>query len=370
VNRAEDRKPADFIDDARVDLPESVGSILSSFSKEKALALIEEPPMNPLEYFFDPDFENRKKYPWPATTATILQLFEILLACGHARWIAEELPGRNRRLWIVAALSGHPLMVESARWLFEMPELEACLARLRKKRQTLDDIVALSDAAMAHPSFRAALADAISTYGLTCDVFDSLIDPLEWFEGLDKASPGKLCYFFVRAPADYPIFDAMWKEWAFGTKPPWGDFTSSSGAMLYTTCYHYRAAVIGEALRAQTDTVETLLHEMDARVAYYQSGSVEAFNRDTTKMASELLPKSSRDEGDHPDAAQLVELLVEANLLRLRDVSTRGLLEDLTRCLFASASVSEISELLVDHPAVDELYASDEELQKALERIS
>jgi hypothetical protein len=258
-----------------------------------------------------------------------------------------------------------------------MPVLERCVERLQKDRQTLDDLLVLADASVAHPRFRAALADAISTYCLTCDASDSLMEPMAWFQGFERAAPGKLCYFFIRAPADYPIFWLLWQKWATDTAPPWGD----SAAMLYTTCYHYRAAVVGEALLAQHDPAHResalkLTSEIDEQVSYFQDGSPARFNRDTLKMAQRLLgsleplkPESTPTVAadDYPDAAKLIELLVANALIRLRASGPPPpLLKDLTRLISHSASPKDLSEFLVEHPAVDELFATDEELERLL----
>ena len=284
----------DFIDYDLLNLPKSIEDFPSRFTKEEALTLLENPPINPITYFFDPDFQNKKKYSFPESTATIIQLFEILIACGHADWVCKEIPKRNPRIAILAALSGHEALVLASSHYFSMPELKKCLNTITKKRQTLTDIQYLSTVAKDRKAFRLALADAIHTYCLTCDVADHLMDPLGWFQGFERASPGKLSYFFSHCPKDYPILNHLWQHWAQDLGLPWGSFCHPRGHMLYTECYHYRVACIGEATRAleepaRFDNVKKLLREMPDRIQYYQSGSTEGFIKDTTKMIIELL---------------------------------------------------------------------------------
>src|SRR5262249_15701440 len=120
--RSERCQPQSFVGAEGVDLPEQVLPILQDFSRESALSLCGDPAMNPMGYFFDPEFENKAKYPWPESNATIIQLFEILIACGHAGWICGELAKRRPRLAVIAALSGHPDLLEAASAFFSMKE--------------------------------------------------------------------------------------------------------------------------------------------------------------------------------------------------------------------------------------------------------
>jgi hypothetical protein len=373
--RSERCEPEDLVDCEGLDLPEAVGGILRDFSREKALSLLEDPPINPIDFHFDPQAHDSSKYPFAFASATILQLLEILLACGHAPWVAAQLPHRRPRLSVVAALSRHPLLSEAAARVLSVPALGDLLARVAKKRHTVADLVALADAGAEHAPFRRALTDAIRTYTLTCDVSDSLIDPLAWFEGFDRASPGKLCYFFIRAPSDYPIFDALWKNWASGEALPWGDYVSRHGAMLYTECYHYRAAVVGEALQAQKDArhveaVTALLGEMARQVQYYQNGPIEAFHRDTEKMAAQLLAGTPVSDERDADARELLELLVQGALLSLRSKGpSRPLLRAVSQCLRAPDPSEELAELLESSQDVDELFATDEQLGELILRV-
>jgi hypothetical protein len=374
--RSERRDPRDFVDCEGLDLPDAARAVLLDFSREKALSLLEDPPINPIDFHFDPLCHDTTKYPLAFPSGTVLQLLEVLLACGHAPWVAAQLSHRHPRLSVVAALSRHPLLSEAAARALSVPSLEGLIARVAKKRHTVADLTALADAGAAYSPFRRALSDAIRTYTLTCDVSDSLIEPLAWFEGFDRASPGKLCYFFIRAPDDYPIFDALWKNWAFGDPLPWGDYVSPHGAMLYAECYHYRAAVVGEALQAGQDTrhfqaVTTLLGEMDRRIQYFQNGSIEGFHRDTEKMATQILARTSVSDDRDADARDLLALLVHEGLLSLRSAEpSRTLLRDVSRCLRATDAREELAEVLESSKEVDELFAPDERLGEIIVRMT
>ena len=70
----------------------------------------------------------------------------------------------------------------------------------------------------------------------------------------------------------------------------------------------------------------------------------------------------------HPEATALVGLLVQAGRIRLNaDLPTPRLLEDVSRCLAKQPTAENLSELLVDHPDVNELFASEDDLERFLE---
>ncbi len=277
-----------------IHLSDWVKKALKSFSKERIISLLENPQMNPIEYFFDSNYLDKEKYPYSESSATIIQLMEILIACGHVDWLCKEIPNRDSRISILAAFSGHKKLLEAAGQFFNMPNLKKCIKVLRKKRNSLDDILFLSTEALRNDKFRFALTDSISKYCLTCDVSNSLMDPIGWFEGFNDANPGKLSYFYALCPEDYPILNHLWLYWTERSSLPWEDFCHPRGHMLYTKCYHYRTAVVGEAKRVSSnlsslDKIQVLLRNMPKYIRYYQSGSCEGFINDTTKMAIKLL---------------------------------------------------------------------------------
>jgi hypothetical protein len=164
--------------------------------------------------------------------------------------------------------------------------------------------------------FLEALADAIRVYSLTVDVLDSLIDPIALFHGFEKANPGKLGYFFARRVQAYPILFHFFQRWGAGVKPPWGDFHHPRGAMLYTTCHHYRTAVFTAALATLGNAdvlpvLEYLLRNLAYRVRYIQSGNAMGFRNDTRRIVEETLVLEKR--------VDLVEKLGEVLSLEKRD---------------------------------------------------
>ncbi len=267
---------------------------LSGLSKEEVMSLLEDPNMNPLRFYFDPDYLNKKKYPHLESTSTIVQFMEVLIECGHIDWICNEIPKRKSGVSVLAALSGHKKLIDASSRFFNMPSLEKCINILSKKRNSLEDILYLSTQAIQNEKFKIALAESISRYCLTCDVSNSLMDPVRWFKGFDRANPGKLSYFFALCPESYPILNDFWLFWTNQLPLPWKNFCHPQGHMLYTKCYHYRTAVVGEAKRSTSnplslDKVRILLRNMPRVIKYYQNGECEGFIDDTTKMAIKLL---------------------------------------------------------------------------------
>ena len=87
--------------DDRLRLPDHVRSVLFRFTRDEALALLETPPLNPIDYWFSPSYQDRTNYPHPEAGARLLHLLEVLVACGHASWVADQLPRAQRQLQIL-----------------------------------------------------------------------------------------------------------------------------------------------------------------------------------------------------------------------------------------------------------------------------
>jgi len=93
----------------------------------------------------------------------------------------------------------------------------------------------------------------------------------------------------------------------------------------------------------------------------------------TTWILDDAMARTVRERAraeKHPEATALVGLLVQAGRIRLNaDLPTPRLLEDVSRCLAKQPTAENLSELLVDHPDVDELFASDDDLERLLEEV-
>jgi hypothetical protein len=88
----------------------------------------------------------------------------------------------------------------------------------------------------------------------------------------------------------------------------------------------------------------------------------------TTELDDAIARTAPRPpESPSSPAGALVELLVAGERMRLATSDpTPRLLDDLSRCLEARPTVAQLVELLVEHPDVDELFASDDDLERLL----
>jgi hypothetical protein len=295
--RSEQCRIEDFWLDQRVSLPPQARAVLFDYSRKAALDLLENPPLNPIEYWFSRSYDDPAVFHHPAGGAQLLQLLEIMLASGEARWIAGELRRRAPRLAVVAAMSGHPRLVRAAEAALKAPDLGRVLDRLRQSRHGPADHVEIGDYCAAQEQLIHAVGDAIRRYSLTVDVNDGLISPLGFFDGFNRANPGKLAYCFTRAPDAYPLFHTFLIHWAFGRPLPWGNFHHPHAAMLYTRCYHYRAAIVSACIDPallREKALDRLVRRLDDEVGYIQSGPTLGFRNDTRGIAADLIRRFGR----------------------------------------------------------------------------
>ncbi|WP_137938669.1 hypothetical protein [Chitinivorax sp. B] len=306
----------DFAYDPKLSLPGHVRSRLFKAEPEEILALLADPPVNPMSYWFDPHWEDFLRYPWPEAGAEICQLLELLLLCGYGEWMVAQTQSLPPRVWILWLLSGEPVLVNAACKAFGAPELDCLLEGLRKRRTTLVDHTSPADFGVAHPHFLAALADAIERYSLLADSLDQLLNPIAFFRGFEKAEPGRLSAFFTHCSEQLPIlayYEQSWldlpppvylqpidaegrAEW-YGSMPPY--FHHPRGP-IYTRCHLYRTRMLGEAWAIVKGSDPTKLQALWARqkknVVYLQSGNAEGFRNDSRRMVQAILKKGRRTD--------------------------------------------------------------------------
>ena len=138
---------------------------------------------------------------------------------------------------------------------------------------------------------------ALVAYSLTNDIGETLLDPVALFPGLDRASPGKLVYLFVRRPAAYPIFADLIEHWGANGPLPGGGASHPRGHMLYTEAYHYRAAALAccyEESASGAAKLARILERLDQEVRFIQSGTTLGFRNDTRRIVGATLTKLGR----------------------------------------------------------------------------
>ena len=274
---------ADFWVDPRLTLPSWMRHVLINFSPGQALELLENPPVNPMEFWFSPNYDDPNRFPHPEGQGPrVLQLVDLLVGCGHARWLADKLSRCAPRVAFVAAMSGHPVLRAAATEVLGSPHLDRIFGFIERPRLMHKDHGALAQLVRGQGDFLRAAADAISTYSLTFDVHDALVQPMELFAAYGRANAAKLVYLFVLDPSAYPLFAALKDHWTGRGAPPAGGFRHPRGGFTYAEAFHVRAAALACAYKKEPE-LSGLTNKLMNRIDFYRNGRVEGFVADSRR---------------------------------------------------------------------------------------
>ena len=110
-------------------------------------------------------------------------------------------------------------------------------------------------------------------------------------------------------------------------------------------------------------------HELYTRARNVYTALVTSAS--STSLLDDAVERTSsarRQSDECPAAVRLLRLMMKAERVRLiADAPTERLIEDLERCLVGQPTVETVCEVLLEHPDVEELFASNDELERLLE---